>query len=301
MTVRTAPEPESGPGASSGIRVEIDDRVGLVVIDRPAASNALTAAMRHHFVGALADLEADATVRAIVVASSGEHFSVGMDVKEGGEDAFAGLDAKTATLRRMWDIAPWRSVTPVIGALKGYCVGLGATLPLLFDVRIAADTAKIGFVFTRRGLPPELDASYLLPRIVGLGHASDLLLSGRIVPAAEALHMGLVNRVVPEDEVLDVALGYARDIARSTSPEAVAVAKRMLWQHLGPYDAESAHRRERELGERMLGRDDIRVAVRAFLTRETPQWRSSKHTTLADDLDTSKPAREAARGQEDES
>lgn len=162
--------------------------------------------------------------------------------------------------------------TPILAAINGAAVGVGATVPLSWDIRVASDRARIAFPFTRRGITPEAGSSWILPRLIGMSAAMDLLLTGRTIAADEALRLGLVSRVVPHDELLDTVRTMARAIATGTSPVAVALTKRLLWRQLADPDPEHARAREDGIF-RWSGRQaDAVEGVTSFLDKRAPRW-----------------------------
>jgi enoyl-CoA hydratase/carnithine racemase len=262
------------------IRVEENEGVVTITLSRPERLNAYTVGMGVELFRALHDLDQRDDVRAIVVTGAGRAFCAGADL-----DA----DGSTFARERAWQAAreleektrPWNMHTPVIAAINGPAVGIGATLPLQWDIRIASDRAKLGFVFTRRGITPEAHSTWILPRLIGAAKALDLLLTGRIVTASEALELGIVSRVVPHDELLDVALGIARDIAVSTAPASVALTKALVWRQLMQGDAEAAKQAEDAVFEWVGKQPDAREGVTSFLEKRAPVWTLGKRARPA--------------------
>jgi enoyl-CoA hydratase/carnithine racemase len=266
---------------SDGISVEHDGRTALVWLDRPDRGNAFTAAMQTELHRQLDCLDADERVRAIVVTGRGRFFSTGADMEPGGsnfafdDDRHRSARAEMGTRRR-----PWQLRTPIIGALNGSAVGLGLTFPVQWDIRIVNEVAKYGFVFTRRGLIPEQNSLWLLPKLVGLGRALDLLLTGRLFTGAEALEFGLATEAVAGNLVLARALEIADDIAGATAPAAVGVTKQLAYELLAETDREAAYYREWE-AFRWFGRqDDAAEGVSSFLQRRAPEFVLPKHVAL---------------------
>ena len=175
------------------------------------------------------------------------------------------------------DIAPWTMATPVLAAINGNAVGLGLTYPLQWDIRIAAETAKMAFVFTRRGMTPEGNSLWLLSRAVGASRAAELLFTGRTFTGKEACEMGLVSRAVPEGEVVDATLDLAREIAANTSPAALAITKRLFYEQLASSDRARSREIERSTFRWLLSEPDASEGIVAFLERRAPSWQTSKH------------------------
>lgn len=254
--------------------VEHTAGVTTVTLNRPERRNAFDAMMRNELVAALHDLDADDDVRAIVVTGAGATFSAGADMSGG---AVPGQPAATNGDRPApppAPFAPWELRTPIIAAINGAAVGMGLTYPMMWDIRIAADDAKLGFVFTRRGLVPEGNASWLLSRLVGAGRALELLLTGRTFTGAEAAEIGLVTKAVPAAEVLPTATALAADLAANTSPAAVALTKRMFYRYLESGDRLASRVEELELFGWMARQPDAAEGVRAFLDKRPPEWPS---------------------------
>lgn len=266
-------------GDQEHLVAEVSDGVGVLTLNRPRSLNAVTEDMGADLMAVLDAWERDDTVRVIVVTGAGGNFCSGVDVAGGttferiGEARKAGVGGHNYTTFR-----PWARTTPVVGAIEGNCVGLGASLSLLFDVRFAGQNARFGFLFPRLGLGPELGISWLLPRVVGVSRAADILLSGRFVPAAEAASIGLTSATTPQGEALETALAWARELTARTSPVAVASAKRLMWQHLGESDPDRALVSEKVIAPHLLTGPDNKAVVQALREKTgTPTWRSSKH------------------------
>lgn len=271
-------------GSSSFETVSVEDDgegVAVLWLDRPVRGNAFTFAMQGELHQALAELDAAEDVRVIVVTGRGRFFSTGADMEAGGS-SFAQSEEQTAALRRIMATRPrpWSLRTPVIGALNGAAVGLGLTLPLQWDIRVMAEEAKYGFVFTRRGLTPEAGSAWLLPRLVGLSRATELLLTGRFFNGAEAVAMGLASTAVPAGDVLTTALAMAHDLSVSCSPLALAATKQLLQDLPELDDVELAWSTDWELFRWVGRQDDASEGVQAFLGKRAPVWTGSKHATL---------------------
>ena len=266
---------------SDGITVERNGATGVVWLDRPDRGNAFTSAMQIELHRQLHELDADETVRAIVVTGRGRHFSTGADMEPGGANfAFDQQQHLTARTEMGARPRPWRLRTPIIGALNGSAVGIGLTFPVQWDIRIVNEAAKYGFVFTRRGLIPEQNSLWLLPKLVGFGRAVDLLVTGRIFSGAEACQFGLATEAVAGEQVLERALAIAADIAATTAPASVGVTKQLAYELLGETDREAAFYREWETFRWFGRQSDSREGVASFLERRAPEFTLSKHVPL---------------------
>jgi enoyl-CoA hydratase/carnithine racemase len=260
------------------LRIEISDKVATIWLNRPERRNAFSTQMTYELHEAFAEFDADDEVRAIVVTGAGTYFSAGADLERPG-GAFSG-NGRTGE----YAIEPFQMRTPVIAAMNGSAAGMGVTLPTQWDVRFGAADAKYGFVFTRRGIVPELSSTWMLPRLIGLSRAMELLLSGRYFSGTEAAEMGLFSRALPAEDVLPAALEFARDLAANTSAVSVAATKALVYQAFGEPDPIAAHNRERDLVRWLGQRADSREAVQAFLEKRPPVWQLSKVKDYPPDL-----------------
>jgi enoyl-CoA hydratase/carnithine racemase len=262
-----------------GLRVSTTDGVRTVVFARPEQRNAMTLEMFRCYYATLADSDRDPAVRAVVVTGEGDHFCSGAD--PAGLQMLASSTGAQRTLRDELGFAPelpLRLGKPLVAAVNGGAAGLGLVHALYADVRFMAEEARLATAFSRLGLPAEYGSSWLLPRLVGLGHAMDLLLSGRKVDAAEALRLGLVQRVVPRDRVLPAAQAYARDIAEHCSPTSLAVIKRQVLDDLHATPSASAGRAVALMAE-AFGRPDFVEGVASLLERRRPEFPPYAATT----------------------
>ena len=263
---------------ANGITVERRDRVALVWLDRPDRGNGFISDMQIELHDRLRELDADDAVRAIVVTGRGRFFSTGADMEPGGAN-FAFDAEQTQRAREMMRDRPrpWQLRTPVIAAMNGAAVGLGLTFAMQWDIRVVNEQAKYGFVFPRRGLIPEQNSLWLLPKLVGLATAVELMLTGRLFTGAEAARMGLATRAVPAGEVLDTALEIATEIAENTSPAAVGLTKELIYQLLEEPDREKAFHREWEIFRDAGRQADAAEGVASFVEKRSPQFTGSKH------------------------
>ena len=230
------------------ILYDVEDNIATITLNRPDRMNAFTGTMMYELVDAFDQIDADDDVRAVIMTGAGRGFCAGADLGGGGETfARGGSDIQTpqGVPRDGGGIVSLRifeCTKPVIGAINGAAVGVGVTMTLPMDIRLASDQAKFGFVFARRGIVPEACSSWFLPRVVGISRAAEWCYSGRVFPADEALAGGLVRSVHPADELLGVANGIAREIADNTAPVSVALTRQMLWRMLGASHPMEAHR-----------------------------------------------------------
>lgn len=268
-----------GGPAYQTILVEVADGVALITLNRPEQLNAFTPRMGRELGHAFTGLDAAEDVRAIVVTGAGRAFCAGAALDDEGS-TFQGGGADEQLGPAVSDMCPWDLATPILAAINGPAVGLGLTYPLQWDIRVAAEDAKLGFVFTRRGLVPEANSLWLLSRTIGASRALELLLTGRTFTGAEAAEMGLVSRAVPAAEVLETTLSLARDLARNTAPASVAVTKRLFYEQLASPDRAGSRAVERAAFAWLVGQPDAKEGVASFLARRPPEWRMSKHTEV---------------------
>ena len=227
------------------IITETSDGVLTITLNRPERLNAWTAQMGLELRAAFDRADVDDEVRAIIVTGAGRGFCAGADLASGG-DTFDYRKHESAGPARdnggEFTLRVFESTKPVIAAINGPAVGVGATMTLPMDVRLAADDARIGFVFARRGIIPEACSSWFLPRVVGISRAMEWVATGRVFSAQEALEGGLVRSLHPKDELLDAARALAHEIAENTAPVSVALARQLMWRMLGAEHPMIAHR-----------------------------------------------------------
>ncbi len=255
----------------------LEDGVLTLTLNRPDKLNAYTAQMGRELSEAFTDADADDAVRAIVVTGAGRGFCAGADIS-GGADSFGGdqsrLFGEADKPRRGNSFvgAIFNCRKPSIAAINGAAVGVGLTMTLPMDVRIASSAAKFGFVFARRGLVPEAGSAWFLPRIVGLPQALRWCYSGRVFDAAEALRGGLVESVVEPDQLLPRALEIAREIADNAAPVAIAMTRQMLWRFTGDPTPFPTLEVDGAFAKSLGAGPDVREGVAAFLEKRAPAF-----------------------------
>jgi enoyl-CoA hydratase/carnithine racemase len=272
----------------SEVRYEVADAVATITIDRPERRNTVTYAVLDELLAAFARADEDDRVRAIVVTGTGEFFSAGTDLSSGS----GGYDADTAGFKPLRggarDVGGELALRvfalrkPVIAAINGTAVGIGVTMVLPMDVRIAAEGARFGLPFTRRGIVPESCATWFLPRIVGIATAVDWAVTGRLFPAEEALAAGLVRELVPPDAVLARAQAIGDEIAEHTAPVSVALTRQMLWRQLGSPHPLSANRLESTALLALGAMPDAREGVAAFKEKRPARFPSRVSRDMPD-------------------
>ncbi len=257
------------------IRCEVDGGVALVTLARPDKLNAFAPAMFHEIQAVFDATDADDDVRAVVVTGEGRAFSAGADLSSGGSTFDrSGETAESARRDRGGLIALriFRSLKPVIAAINGPAVGFGATITLPMDIRMMSESARIGFVFSARGIVVDAAASWFLPRIVGISQALEWCYTGRVFDAKEALAGGLVRSLHAPNDLLPAAMSVAREIARSGAPMSCVLTRHLLWQMLGARHPMEAHRIESKAIYFTGASKDAAEGIRAFLNKEEPNW-----------------------------
>ena len=257
---------------------EVADQIATITLNRPDQLNAFTGTMMRELIDAFDQIDADDDVRAVVVTGRGRGFCAGADLSSGGSTFDAGDGAGERGIESIRDggglvtLRIFELTKPIIAAINGPAVGVGVTMTLPMDIRIASDTAKLGFVFARRGIVPEACSSWFLPRVVGISRAMEWVATGRVFPASEALEGGLLRSVHAPADLLPTAYGLAREIAENTSPVSVALSRQMLWRMLGADHPMEAHKVDsRAIYER--GRSaDAREGVVSFLEKRPAEF-----------------------------
>lgn len=272
---------------------QVEDGVALVTLNRPDKLNAFNTQMMKDLIAVFDETDRDDAVRVVIVTGAGRAFCAGADLSagaqtfdydaRGGEDRAARLkdgvprDGGGLLTLRIFD-----SLKPVISACNGAAVGVGVTMQLAMDIRLASDAARYGFVFARRGLNPEAASSWFLPHLVGVQTALEWCYTGRIFPAAEAHERGLVRSVHAPDDLLPAAKALAREIADNTAPVSVAITRQLIWRMAGAAHPMEAHRADSR-GIQQRGRSgDAREGVTSFLEKRPANYPDKVSSDLPD-------------------
>ena len=260
------------------VLVAVDGAVATVTLNRPDAANAIDTPMLEELLDAFWGLDDDPDVRAIVVTGAGRAYCAGIDISGGPvsfeSDADSTTEADADMVVRNFGL--WRMRTPVIGAINGAAIGAGLTTALLFDILFVADDAKLSFRFSRLGVLPEANSLWLLPRLIGVQRAMDVLLTGRDFTGAEAVELGIARTALPAAEVLGAAQQYGRELAETTSPISTTLVKRLLYEFLGEGDRARAMADETDWTWWTGSQPDVIEAMAARMERRPPQWKTSK-------------------------
>jgi enoyl-CoA hydratase/carnithine racemase len=258
------------------ILTSLEDRVLTITLNRPERLNAWTQTMARELHEAFDRADADDEVRVVIVTGAGRGFCAGADLASGGETfdyrARGVEDEVPRDNGGQFTLRIFACLKPVIAAINGPAVGVGATMTLPMDVRLAAEDARMGFVFARRGIVPEACSSWFLPRLVGISRAMEWVATGRVFSAREAHQAGLVRSLHSQEELLPAAYELAREIAENTAPVSVAVARQLMWRMLGAEHPMIAHRADsRAMFARGRSADAVE-GVTSFLEKRTAEF-----------------------------
>jgi len=270
----------------STILYDVEDGILTITLNRPYALNSFTNDMMLEMIDACDRADADDSVRAIIVTGAGLGFCAGADLSLGGAtfDSSKRDDRKKDGVNRdgggRLTLRLYELTKPIIAAVNGAAVGVGVTMTLAMDIRIASTAAKFGFVFARRGIVPEACSSYFLPRVVGISKALEWCYSGRVFPAQEALDGGLLRSLHEPEDLLSAARAIAEDIRDNTAPVSVALTRHMMWKMLGADHPMEAHKIDSR-GIHYRGRsEDSKEGVMAFLEKRDAQFPNTVSSDL---------------------
>ena len=280
------------------ILYEVAEQILTITLNRPEKLNAFNATMQRELIAAFDAADKDDDVRAIIVTGAGRAFCAGADLSSGA-DTFD-RDARRGAIRRLADgrvdysdpnvrdgggqvtLRIFKCLKPVIAAVNGPAVGIGVTMQLAMDIRIASEAARFGFVFSQRGIVPEAASSWFLPRIVGISQALEWCYTGRVFPAQEALAGRLVSKVVPGDELLPTARAVARGIASKTAPVSIALIRQMMWRMLGADDPMEAHKVDSRGIYTRSRSEDVKEGVMSFLEMRPANFKNKISSDMPD-------------------
>jgi enoyl-CoA hydratase/carnithine racemase len=255
------------------ILFDIEDGIATITLNRPQHSNAFSGKMGTELGQAYLRCDQDDDVRAVIVTGAGREFCVGADMGS-GDATFQSQERAGFSAGAGIEPAAWEVRKPVIAAMNGHAVGIGLTIAMQCDIRLAAIEAKYGIVQVRRGVIPDCYSHWTVPRAVGFARATELFLTGRVFRGDEAAAIGIATRAFAAHRVLIEANAIARDIADNTAPLSVAISKRLLWE-TPALTREQTGLMETELHHHVMGRSDAIEGVMAYLERRPPQWKLS--------------------------
>lgn len=275
------------------LRCELEEGVLTLTLNRPERLNAFDPRMGREWHAVLDAIDADDAVRVVIVTGAGRGFCAGADLS-GGAATFdpkqGSAFAEESGPRERRDLGGtvtlriYRCRKPIIAAVNGPAVGIGVTMTLPMDIRLASSEARFGFVFTRRGIVPEACSSWFLPRVVGINRAMEWVATGRVFDAREALAGGLVSELLAPEALLPRARELAQEIARNTSGVSVALARQMMWQMLGAAHPMEAHRLDSKAMNYMGARADSREGIDSFLEKRPPAFPLRVSADFPDDI-----------------
>ena len=256
------------------IRFRLTEGVALIELHRPEAMNTFTGQMGRELGEAYRHCDEDDAVRVVVLTGAGETFCAGADMSVGADTFANQRETSPAFTASPVSPAAFEIRKPVIAALNGHAIGIGLTLALQCDLRFFAEDARYGVLQVRRGVIPDAQSHWTLPRLVGIARAADILLTGRKFKGQEAVELGIANRALPAEDVLPTALSVAKEMAVETAPLSVGISKKLLWQS-SALSSEEVEHYETELHHHLMGRNDAEEGVMAFLERRSPNWSGS--------------------------
>lgn len=269
----------------------VSERILTLTLNRPDQLNTINSEFVVEIIDALKRADKDDEIRVVVITGAGRAFSAGSDLSGGSQSFEKGSANDAADIESYRDAAGrialpvYNMKKPVIAAINGAAVGMGITMILPADIKIASDKAKFGFVFTRRGIAAEGACSWFLPRIVGISKALEWIDTGRIISPEEALSAGLVNEIVPLEKLMPRAREIALDIAVNTSAVSVALNRRLLWKMLSCSSPQEAHLVDSKLAYWSYRQSDVREGVKSFAQKRPPDFKMKPSTDMPDFID----------------
>ena len=263
------------------ILLEQRENIAVLFLNRPNKLNAFTFSMMEEIISALDSLEADDSVHAVIITGKGRAFCAGADLSSGQDTfnpSFDDFAVQESDFRRdsggILTLRMYKFLKPIVVACNGPAVGIGASMQLAADIRLASDQARFGFVFNNRGIVPDACSSWFLPRIVGISRALELTYSGRIIDAQEALQLNLVSSIHDSEKLLSNALDITKKMVQNSAPVSISLTRQMLWRSLessGPYDA---HVIESKAIDSRGASEDAKEGVSSFLGKRPAEFKN---------------------------
>ena len=263
------------------ITLEQQDNVAVLLLNRPEKLNAFTFLMMEELISALNTIEADDNLKAVIISGAGRAFCAGADLSSGKDTFNPSFDSFAVTkddFRRdsggILTLRMYRFLKPIIFACNGPAVGIGASMQLPGDIRIASESARFGFVFNNRGIVPDACSSWFLPKIVGISNALDLTFSGRIIDAKEAKDISLISSIHKSENLIDDAIKIAQELIEKSAPISIAITRQMLWRSFGQSDPYEAHVIESKAIDSRGASDDAKEGVNSFLEKRPAKFKN---------------------------
>ena len=263
------------------ILLEQRENIAVLFLNRPNKLNAFTFSMMEEIISALDSLEADDSVHAVIITGKGRAFCAGADLSSGQDTfnpSFDDFAVQESDFRRdsggILTLRMYKFLKPIVVACNGPAVGIGASMQLAADIRLASDQARFGFVFNNRGIVPDACSSWFLPKIVGISRALELTYSGRIIDAQEALQLNLVSSIHDSEDLLSIAVDITKKMVQNSAPVSISLTRQMLWRSLessGPYDA---HVIESKAIDSRGASEDAKEGVSSFLGKRPAEFKN---------------------------
>ena len=274
------------------ISYERVENIALITLNRPEKLNALTLRMMHELCSAFDQVDADDQVKAALITGAGRAFCAGADLSSGEDtfvDKFDTQDSHPEDYNKdaggILTLRMFRSLKPIVTACNGASVGVGATMQLAADIRLASTKARFGFVFLNRGIVNDASSSWFLPKIVGISKALELCYSGRIIDAQEASDIGLVSHIFEHEEMLDQSIDFCKNLTQGSAPVSVALARRLFWSSLGDDGPERSHELESQFISSRGKSGDAKEGVKSFLEKRDAKFPNKVSKDLPNDFE----------------
>ena len=274
------------------ISYERVDNIALITLNRPEKLNAFTLRMMNELCSAFDQIDADDQVKAALITGAGRAFCAGADLSSGEDtfvDKFDTQDSYPEDYNKdaggILTLRMFRSLKPIVTACNGASVGVGATMQLAADIRLASTKARFGFVFLNRGIVNDASSSWFLPKIVGISKALELCYSGRIIDAQEAGEIGLVSHIFEHEEMLDQSIDFCKNLTLGSAPVSVALARRLFWSSLGDDGPERSHELESQFISSRGKSGDAKEGVKSFLEKRDAEFPNKVSKDLPNDFE----------------
>lgn len=274
------------------ISYERVENIALITLNRPEKLNAFTLRMMHELCSAFDHVDADDQVKAVLITGAGRAFCAGADLSSGEDtfvDKFDTQDSHPEDYNKdaggILTLRMFRSLKPIVTACNGASVGVGATMQLAADIRLASTKARFGFVFLNRGIVNDASSSWFLPKIVGISKALELCYSGRIIDAQEASDIGLVSHIFEHEEMLDQSIDFCKNLTQGSAPVSVALARRLFWSSLGDDGPERSHELESQFISSRGKSGDAKEGVKSFLEKRDAEFPNKVSKDLPNDFE----------------